>query len=225
MKNIIIEFLKQIKHFFYVVWNRLFKIHIMFILNDRERLDPSLVDKHHPYLRSHLNRYLLAKKMLSKNDRVLDLACGTGYGTAMLSSRAKHVFGVDLSKRAIWFAKRRYQKSNVEFQTGDFFDSFGKYDVVVSFETLEHIMAESFDQILVNLESKAKKLIIGSVPYLEKAEINPHHFWFDLNIKSFDLLTKRGKLVFYYQNCEGKIYKKLNPGYCQNLIFVVYRNG
>lgn len=75
--------------------------------------------------------------------RVLDAACGTGYGAFELADRgALSVTGLDISADAVGFATQHYQHTALSFQQGDvtalpFADS--AMDVVTSFETIEHI--------------------------------------------------------------------------------------
>lgn len=90
----------------------------------------------------HLNRYLTAKEF-SHGKRVLDIACGVGYGTQILMrSLPDSVIGVDISEEAIEFARAHYEVPGVKFVVGDatalpFEDN--SFDVVVSFETIEHV--------------------------------------------------------------------------------------
>ncbi len=89
----------------------------------------------------HLHRYVLAAPWTAGKN-VLDAACGEGYGSACLAAHAATVTGVDISSEAIAHAQSRYPASNLEFVTADcrelpFED--GQFDVIVSFETLEHM--------------------------------------------------------------------------------------
>jgi ubiquinone/menaquinone biosynthesis C-methylase UbiE len=75
--------------------------------------------------------------------RVLDAACGTGYGAFELASHgASRVDGVDISQDAISFAGERYRHPALHFALGDVTKlacADGSIDVVTSFETIEHI--------------------------------------------------------------------------------------
>ncbi len=55
----------------------------------------------------HYHRYALAS-IWCADERVLDAACGEGYGSALLAESARSVHGVDLSTAAIEHARRRY---------------------------------------------------------------------------------------------------------------------
>lgn len=93
----------------------------------------------------HWHRYAFALAV-ARGKRVLDAACGEGYGSNLLAGVAEHVSGVDISAEAIEHARTRYgDRDNLEFHGGDaaqlaFADK--SFDVVVSFETLEHLLAQ-----------------------------------------------------------------------------------
>jgi 2-polyprenyl-3-methyl-5-hydroxy-6-metoxy-1,4-benzoquinol methylase len=91
--------------------------------------------------------YELAKKYIAENDNVLDVACGNGWGSAMITPVAKRVIGVDISEKSISEAKEKYKISNLSFEIHnalnmDFKDEF--FDVIISMETIEHIDGENF---------------------------------------------------------------------------------
>jgi len=88
----------------------------------------------------HLHRYLSACPLV-KNKTVLDIACGEGYGSALLSKQANQVIGIDIDDSTIKHASSKYTLPNLKFAVGDcaaipLADS--SVDVIVSFETIEH---------------------------------------------------------------------------------------
>lgn len=93
----------------------------------------------------HWHRYHFALPLVAGRD-VLDIACGAGYGSALLARSAARVTGADLSPAAVDHARTRYAGvPNLEFRQADcaalpFADA--SFDAVVSFETLEHIAAQ-----------------------------------------------------------------------------------
>ena len=90
----------------------------------------------------HLKRYDFSATYV-EGKRVLDVACGVGYGSAHIAKFAAEVVGVDLDEEAITYARQRYGgPPNFSFMRGDAtkFDFAGaSFDVVCSFETIEHI--------------------------------------------------------------------------------------
>lgn len=93
----------------------------------------------------HLSRYSLVKNMCVGR-RVLDIACGEGYGSSLMSSwGAKEVFGVDISAEAIANAVRVFSKESIHFiqhdarDCAELEDVLGSIDLIVCFETIEHI--------------------------------------------------------------------------------------
>lgn len=89
----------------------------------------------------HWHRYAWALPWVQGRD-VLDVACGEGYGTHLISERAKSVVGVDLDPETIEHAKVKYTQANVSFEMGDVLSlplQDDCVDVVVCFETIEHV--------------------------------------------------------------------------------------
>jgi ubiquinone/menaquinone biosynthesis C-methylase UbiE len=93
----------------------------------------------------HWHRYHFATRW-ARGKRVLDVACGEGYGSALLARSASHVTGVDVSEAAVAHARATYaSQSNLEFVTASCTQlplPAASVDLVVSFETIEHIEAQ-----------------------------------------------------------------------------------
>ena len=94
----------------------------------------------------HWHRYAFALP-LARDKRVLDAACGEGYGSDLLCREASSVLGVDISDESIEHARRRYgSRNNLSFQAADVsrLDDLPdqSFDLIISFETLEHLQAQ-----------------------------------------------------------------------------------
>lgn len=73
---------------------------------------------------------------------VLDMACGEGYGSAVLARSAARVVGVDGNPEAHEHARLRYTAGNLSFEWGavETFGAPGAYDAVVFLQTIEHVV-------------------------------------------------------------------------------------
>ena len=93
----------------------------------------------------HIHRYAFASRF-ARGKRVLDAACGEGYGTALLARVAQEAVGVDIDAASIAHARKRYADvPRARFEHADattlpFPDK--SFDRVVSFETIEHLAAQ-----------------------------------------------------------------------------------
>ncbi len=114
----------------------------------------------------HYHRYAFAKNLV-KDKKVLDAACGEGYGSHLLSENAVEVIGLDIDEKSIEHAKNKYKKNNLTFIEGScsqlpFDDSC--FDMVISFETLEHL--EQQQEMLAEFKRVLRKdgVLIISTP-------------------------------------------------------------
>jgi GT2 family glycosyltransferase/SAM-dependent methyltransferase len=119
-----------------------------------ERYLPWLQDAAIGY--EHLHRYAYAFEFV-QGKRVLDLACGEGYGSYLLARSAKSVLGVDIDENTIKHARNKYIKQNLEFKVGSITEvpipGTHRFDVTVCFEALEHV--EDHQKLL----SEVKRLL------------------------------------------------------------------
>lgn len=131
-----------------------------------ERLIPGLMSKDGEI--EHFHRYsAIAEGVQDKI--VLDAACGTGYGSGMLAQYATHVYGLDISEEAIGYANENYGQENITFIQGSieklpFEDD--TFDIVISFETIEHVITEVQDEFLKEIKRVLKPtgFLIMSTP-------------------------------------------------------------
>lgn len=142
------------------------------------------LNKVSPWWGEHLHRYEEVIKSLSGNEIILDIACGSGYGTHLLSDKSTgKVYGGDLSSEAVNLCKNSWNKDNLSYETMDganlkFNDDF--FDVVVSFETIEH--TTGFNEMIEELKRVVKP---NGIVYLSTPNIkinspsgvikNPYH--------------------------------------------------
>jgi ubiquinone/menaquinone biosynthesis C-methylase UbiE len=132
----------------------------------------------------HWHRYAFALSLV-KDKRVLDAACGEGFGAALLAGDARDVLALDIDSESVTHATRRYEaKENLRFAQADVTQldhlPSASFDVIVSYETLEHVLQQT--QMLKGFARLLKPdgMLLLSTPdkknYTDATGmINPHH--------------------------------------------------
>ena len=153
----------------------------------------------------HVVRYEFALPHCAGKE-VLDAACGAGYGSALLASRARRVVGVDVSDEAVAYARARYSAENVEFATADvtalpFPDA--AFDVVVSFETVEHVEDPNAFLAEVARVLRPDGVLVVSTPHVRRTNMSPDNPFHRVELSRADfqrLLERRfGDVDLYGQ--------------------------
>ncbi len=160
-------------------------------VNAGERLYPGASDVHDIDVEQHLARYNLAKQYI-KSGRVLDAACGSGYGSSMLAKDAEEVLGLDISDHALSWARDNYKESNLEFQVADLNQPLAlhseSFDGVTSFETIEHLtnqdsLVQEFKRVMkpdaaliISCPNQAFSDLIQTVNPFHTKEFHPMEF-------------------------------------------------
>lgn len=147
----------------------------------------------------HWHRYGFALTLAS-GKKVLDAACGEGFGAALLSMKAASVDALDIDAASIEHASKRYgAKEGLVFRQADVtqldFLPDQSFDVITSFETLEHVI--DHDRMLAGFRRLLKPdgLLLISTPdkknYTDAAGVvNPHHVR-ELYFDEFSVLLDR----------------------------------
>jgi 2-polyprenyl-3-methyl-5-hydroxy-6-metoxy-1,4-benzoquinol methylase len=145
-----------------------------------ERTLPDVPEENYWY-RRHLVVYeWIAARTLGK--RVVDMACGEGYGSEVLSRGAASVVGVDANPEAHAHARLRYVRQNLRYER-DLVETFSEEcDAVVFLQTIEHV--QNPGEILEHFKSmlapggvayvSTPNLLTLAPPGAEKSE-NPWH--------------------------------------------------
>lgn len=131
-------------------------------LNSGERQVAPTVDD---IRRDHVARYEWAAMMLPPGSRVLDLACGIGYGARILAEAGHDVTAVDADNDTINFARVNFGHSRITYhcQLHSIAASYERdqFDAVVCFETVEHIQ---YPGEMLRDFAHAAPLLLASVP-------------------------------------------------------------
>lgn len=128
----------------------------------------------------HLFVYEHVRSRLNPGDIVLDLGFGEGYGTSLLAPNCHEIVGVDVEQKVVDYANKRYRTDNCHFekyhgQSLPFDENY--FDIVVSFQVIEHIDDESGfiseiyrvlkpgGRFLLTTPNKATRLKPGQKPF------------------------------------------------------------
>jgi SAM-dependent methyltransferase len=126
------------------------------------------------YVPEHVSRYVWALNE-ARGQRVVDLGCGDGYGTLMLSWSAQQAIGVDRSETAVQHARETYPRGP-EYRIADLTvpEQIPDADVGVCFEVLEHL--DDPDTFLRAIGSRLPRLLVSFPnPLVGGSHINAHH--------------------------------------------------
>ena len=144
----------------------------------------------------HYHRYALVQSIVAGKD-VLDLACGEGYGSASIATIASSVVGVDISNEAVAHASSQYVKPNLKFIQGSAIDlefEENSFDVVVSFETIEHLSEQAQMLSEIHRVLRPNGCLVISSPnrpvYSEESGVFNEHHVKELDFKGFNELLR-----------------------------------
>jgi 2-polyprenyl-3-methyl-5-hydroxy-6-metoxy-1,4-benzoquinol methylase len=181
--------------------------------NDGERMDIDYYNMSYNnfnmYQKSHYKRYEMAKKLIKEDYVVADMACGSGYGSLMLSENCKEVYGVDIDETTINEIKKRYINENkISFHSKNLLDIDyeNMFDMIISFETVEHFEESEIDKLMYNFNKALKSggTLLFSTPYNQEkspASMKWHKTFYITEDKVKHLINKYFKIEnIWYQD-------------------------
>ncbi|AKB69181.1 methyltransferase domain-containing protein [Methanosarcina mazei] len=184
----------------------------------------------------HLHRYAFAAQFVS-GKKVLDLASGEGYGSYLLAKEANFVVGVDIDENAVKHASQKYQAENLNFVKGSICEipikGEKEFDVIISFEAIEHIEEQEAFLSEVKRLLKDDGLFIVSSPNKtlytdETGQQNPHHVK-ELYFHEFENLLRKyfSNTIFFGQEvcCGSNIWELKQKGISKSLDFVIEKKN
>jgi len=143
-----------------------------------------LDNTNNPWWGEHIHRYEEAAKIIGKDQKtILDIACGTGFGSHYLATLGHKVVGADISEIAIDECSKKYVATTLVFKIVDgtnipYEDEY--FDSIVSFETIEH--TRDFKKMLNEFKRVVKQngvVIISTPNFLVNSPdgyvVNPYH--------------------------------------------------
>lgn len=92
------------------------------------------------FISLNVGRYRFAANFVKDGDFIIDVPCGTGYGTVLLASGGNNVLGLDINKKTIDSASDMYRFPNIEFRVADMMsDELPVADFITCLDGLEHV--------------------------------------------------------------------------------------
>jgi 2-polyprenyl-3-methyl-5-hydroxy-6-metoxy-1,4-benzoquinol methylase len=141
----------------------------------------------------------------TRDKKVLDLGCNTGYGSRIIKNSCKEIVGVDVSDKAIEMANNLHGKENIKFRVIDGKElpfSENTFDVVVSFQVIEHIVNEQeyFAEIKRVLVPGGK--IIFTTPNRLIRLYPGMKPWNEFHVREYGAFELKELLDVYFQKAE-----------------------
>ncbi|OGV96424.1 hypothetical protein A2W24_04845 [Microgenomates group bacterium RBG_16_45_19] len=181
------------------------------LIYQTERLVPAQTPWYQTQLiRDHLARYHFAANLV-RGGLVVDAACGSGYGSALLAAKAKTVIGFDLDPAIIHYAQKQSPLlPNLTFKVADVTHlplPPASVDLLVSLETIEHLHDQSAFIKSVRRCLKPRGLfILSTINPLVTGRSNPYHQHELTQTDLSQLLKTFSQVTFYGQKPFPKAY-------------------
>jgi ubiquinone/menaquinone biosynthesis C-methylase UbiE len=186
-----------------------------------------LLNQNDPWWGEHVHRYNEAIRYVNKTDNLLDIACGTGFGSDILAGHTSGiVIGGDIAEEAIAECNANWKRANLKFAVLDgtrlpYNENY--FDKIVSFETIEHTtkfkeMLEEFHRVL-----KPGGIAFISTPNFPVNSptgkvLNPYH------TQEFTYAELKTLLegIFSQVNMTGQKYSRYDKGKVSKIGKVIY---
>jgi 2-polyprenyl-3-methyl-5-hydroxy-6-metoxy-1,4-benzoquinol methylase len=183
-----------------------------------ERVIPKLMNPKNGMLIEHIARYEFSRQFAK--GRVLDIACGVGYGSEILLKNNPNItnyVGIDLDNETIRYAKENYNNEKTTYyvdnaKNEDLYKIYGTFNTIISFETIEHFDEDHiFIKNLYDLLEEDGTLII-STPFGRGKDhpcASPFHVYQYKEEEFLEVLKSFSEKTMYHQvDCSIEIPKE-----------------
>lgn len=150
-----------------------------------ERIYVTEANREEENVRRHIARYEFAARHIPAGARILDCACGSGYGAELLAERVpnSYVLGVDRSYDAVSYAQHHHWVKDVYYVLGCIEKQrHTGLGAVVTLETIEHIHPRNCQEFLHDAAGWIEPggVLVASSPMLRYRDgvpyvTSPHH--------------------------------------------------
>ena len=161
------------------------------ILNKKERQVTPFIEC---IRNDHVGRYEFAGKHIEERSKVLDIACGIGYGSRIIAREKElKITAVDIHDGAVEYAKEYYNNGDIDFKCRDAFEvefASNSFDTIVCFETIEHV--EKDEELIKRFYTwlRPSGKLVCSVPNEAVLPFHKKKFPYHVRHYRFDELSK-----------------------------------
>lgn len=171
----------------------------------------------------HLARYMFVMRQIRPEFSILEIGCGTGYGARLLADKAKQVIATDKADQELRESWNVYDKANLTF-TDKIPDN--KFDIVVSFEVVEHIPEKEIPDYFETIKSHMKSAGVAflstprALPFEERSKNRQLEHVKEYEYKEFcSLLDSNFKNVFVFSQNDA-IISSQSPSMAWNFVAI-----
>lgn len=189
--------------------------------------------------KTQLRIYSAVRDYFATGRTVLDVGCSIGVGSNILSHTARHVWGIDINKEAIQFAKSTFERPNLSFENIDIEDpptrELSKFEVITMIEVLEHLNdpIKGLDFLKRFFSSKGNTIAFITAPNISNAKVAAADAKNDLHVSHwtagdfYALLIQHFKSVTLYSSETLKQWNQEETvdGSCEDRIIIAKVEG
>lgn len=165
------------------------------LFDDGERMLPTGENEISFVFSRHKFAYQFAQNYAA-DKTVIDIGCGSGYGSQILAEKAESVLGIDYHAAAIDYCRQNFHSPNLRFEQKDIstIDAENEFDAAICFQAIEHF--DDPDHFLFQLEKLIRPggTILISTPNVKRAFNgplkNPFHIN-EMNYQQFNSLLQK----------------------------------
>lgn len=189
--------------------------------NDYSHMDlENLKEVDYTTLLISLAKYKFIKSIMSEHDSVLEIGCGTGYGTYYLSKFCREITGIDIDPDQIKKANKTYRSENIVFKHVDIFknpDIIHDKNIILCFEVIQDMsreMAFDFLKTISDHKDPGSVLFLSTPRRLPETQLtqsrlkyHPHEYTYEELHEDLNKIFKRALILGQLDEIIGSLHK------------------